>query len=176
MNVLRKLASPLVFVLALTAAFGLSGLFAARPPVRPTAPPAVVEAAPPRPVGPAGVNFRTRLVTLDFAARQGHVTLELERAPAQPAPERLWVWAEFYSPRGGCAGETVELRRPFARGDRETFVVEMDASRCARPTADAPNYYARVSVSAESGPDALAAAEDSSLTATVPVVVQHARR
>src|SRR4051812_8040313 len=105
------------------AAGALARCLAARPALRARAPagpaPAVPVAvvvqpvAPVAPVAPAApatnapVVFKTQLVTLDLASKKASVTLTLERGPTRPAPERVWVWAYFFtqeSPGRYCAG------------------------------------------------------------------------
>ena len=101
----------------------------------------------------APVTFKTQLVTLDFAAKKAHVTLNLERDPARPAPERVWVWAYFFTPDAPgryCAGDPVEVRQPFAAGGHASVNVEAPLPDCPAPRAPASTYYARVNVSAES--------------------------
>ncbi|MBC7932954.1 MAG: hypothetical protein H7Z38_20515, partial [Rubrivivax sp.] len=112
---------------------------------------------PPAPDAPAGasvpVTFKTQLVTLDFASRKAHLTLNLERDPAHAAPEKVWVWAYFFTPeadRRYCAGEPVEVSRPFAAGNRAPVNVEIKVEGCPAPRTPSSTYYARVNVSSES--------------------------
>jgi hypothetical protein len=192
MNFLKKLTGLFVFVLAIAGAVAVSRYFSGprpavsveTPPPPPPAPPAAparppqfdaAKSPPPELAPPVPVYFKVRLVTLDFSEKKSHVTLELERHRASPAPERVWAWVSFYAPEDGgrCAAEPVEVRRPFARGDRATVVVESDASGCARPRAPGATLYARANVSAAS---AEAARLDASrlfddLTKATPVVV-----
>jgi hypothetical protein len=196
MNFLKKLTGLLVFVIAIVGAVAVSRYFsgpraaltdeatAPQPPpglsvapvlpsdpqLLPVSPPGVIKGAP-----PARVFFKARLVTLDFKTQKSHITLDLERDRARPAPERVWAWVSFFSPADGgrCAGEPVEVRQPFARGDRATVVVEADASRCAPPREPAATVYARVNVSSESAAAArLPAAQlDADISKATPVVV-----
>lgn len=187
MNVLRKVSGLLVFAAALAGAFALSKYFSA--PAPPAADEPRPEAAGPDAPGPAAdsgptaaVNFKPRLVVLDFTHGKSFVTLELERHPDGAAPERLWVWADFFSGAGAartrCEAEAAEVRRPFMRGRRETVVVELAARGCAAPSAPYATFYARVNVSAESAEAAARLPPGRGgfdiLTAT-PVVVQGAR-
>jgi hypothetical protein len=116
----------------------------------PDNPPAPAEAEAPE----TPVSSTTRLVTLDFASRKSYVTLELERDRARPAPERLWAWVYYFSAEGAavtyCEGRPAEVARPFARGDRATVVVEVDASSCTPPRTPSTAYYARVNLSTAS--------------------------
>jgi hypothetical protein len=186
MSVLKKMTGLLVFVAALAGAVTLSKYFSARRPaadetptpqvVAPDLPPgAAVPASPP-------VLFKPRLVLLDFPGKKSYVTLELEHGAADRAPERLWVWADFFSvgevPRARCAGAPVEVRQPFVRGRRTTVVVEIPAQGCAEPRAPATTYYARINVSAESAEAAARPPGDQNsydITKATPVVVQGAR-
>lgn len=152
---MKKLAGLFAFAVALAGAIILTQYYASRtttPPV-PPAPPAA-PSAPPAPVGAnAPVTFKTQLVTLDFAAKKAHVTLNLERDPAQPAPGKVWVWAYFFTPEGErryCAGEPVEVSRPFDAGSRAPLSVDVKVSDCAAPKTASSTYYARVNVSTES--------------------------
>jgi len=151
---MKKLAGLLVFVVALAAAIAVTKYYST--PTQPKQP------QPPAPAAPTasnnvGVNvpvtFKTQLVTLDFANRKAHVTLSLERDPARPAPEKIWVWAYFFTPDAPgryCAGEPVEVRQPFASGSHANLNVDSDLIDCAAPRATSLTYYARVNVSSES--------------------------
>ena len=183
MNALKKLSGLLVFAAALAGAFALSRYFSAPPPAPP---PQAVSPDPPAPAAeatpPAAVGFKPRLVLLDFNGGKSYLTLELEQNPGEPAPERLWVWADFFSaeaaPRTRCAGEAVEVRQPFMRGRRATVVVEMLARGCVAPKTPSPTFYARVNVSAESAAAAARPPGDPNsfdIKKATPVVVQGAR-
>ena len=156
---MKKFAGLLAFAVALTGAFFLTQYFSSRkaaPPAPP--PPAPVVIAPNTPdAAPqsanAPVTFKTQLATLDFASRKAHVTLNLERDPARPAPEKVWVWAYFFTPEASgryCAGAPVEVGRPFAAGNRASVNVEIKVEGCPAPRAPSSTYYARVNVSSES--------------------------
>lgn len=188
MNALKKLTGLLVFAVALAGAFALSRYFAGpRPaPVKEEGidPQVILPEPPPPPVVPAPppVRFQPRLVVLDLSAGKSYVTLELEQGADDPAPERLWVWADFFSVEGvlrtRCAGVPVEVRRPFMRGRRATVVVEIPARGCDATRAAAATYYARVNVSAESAEAAARPPGDPNsydITKATPVVVQRAR-
>lgn len=189
MNFLKKLTGLFVFVAAIAGAVAVSRYFSGPrpvepppppPPTRPAAPsvpsePQLLPSSPPELGPPVPVFFKARHVTLDFRTKKSHVTLELERDRARPAPERVWTWVSFFSPDEGgrCEAEPVEVRQPFAGGDRATIVVEADASRCGRPRTPAATVYARVNVSSESAASARLA--DSQLSMDIsratPVVV-----
>jgi hypothetical protein len=151
---MKKLAGLLAFAVALACAILLTKYYSQPTP----APPAVVvqPATPAAPAAPAtGSNtpvvFKTQLVTLDLASKKASVTLTLERDRSRPAPERVWVWAYFFtqeSPGRYCAGEPVEVKRPFDSDARTT--VEMPVSGCPVPRTPSTTFYARVNVSSES--------------------------
>jgi hypothetical protein len=156
---MKKLAGLLAFAVALAGAILLTQYYSRRPaPPQPA--PAAAPASSQAPSAPAAgvrdnapVTFKTQLVTLDFAAKKSHVTLNLERDPARPAPEKIWVWAYFFTPDAPgryCAADPVELRQPFAAGNRATVNVEAPLADCPAPRAPSSTYYARVNVSAES--------------------------
>jgi hypothetical protein len=154
---MKKLAGILAFAVALACAIVLTKYYtsptpAPLPPQPPT--PLMMPVAPDASAGAnAPVTFKTQLVTLDFAAKKAHVTLNLERDPARPAPERVWAWAYFFTPEGErryCAGEPVEVRQPFAAGNRATVSVDIRVADCPAPRTPSSTYYARVNVSAES--------------------------
>jgi hypothetical protein len=187
MNALKKLIGLLVFVAALAGAFALSRYFSGpRPaPVKDEGrdPQVIRPELPPPPAGPAPpVRFKPQLVVLDLSDGKSYVTLELEQGAAESAPERLWVWADFFSVEGAlrtrCAGVPVEVRRPFMRGRRTTVVVEIPARGCDATRAPSATYYARVNVSAESAEAAARPPgdpDDYDITKATPVVVQRAR-
>lgn len=187
MNALKKLTGVLVFAAALAGAFALSRYFSGPRPAKQEeaiAPQAVSPELPRPAVAPAPppVLFKPRLVLLDFSNRKSYVTLELELGPADPVPERVWVWADFFSVEGvlrtRCGGEVVEARQPFLRGRRATVVVEIPAHDCAAPRAPAASFYARVHVSAESSESAARPPGDLNsfhIKEATPVVVQGAR-
>jgi hypothetical protein len=185
MNFLKKLVGIIVFVAALAGAVVLTKYYGRPTPtveVQPTtatpASPVVADASMSAPV-----VFRPRLVTLDFASKKSHTTLVLERDRARDAPERVWVWTYFFSTEAGgerkyCAGEPVEVRQPFATGDRATVTVDAPATACQEPRDASSTYYARVNVSAESAFAArLSEAKISyDVTAATPVLVQGVTR
>ena len=170
---MKKLVGLLVFAVALVGAILLTQYYSRRyaaPPPPPTPPPAAAPAPPatgsgvatiPPPAstytdarGNAPVSFKVQLATLDLAAEKGRLTLALERDPARPAPESVWVWAYFFSPDAPgryCAGEPVEVRQPFASGlGRAEVKVELPVRDCPAPRSPSSTFYARVNVSAES--------------------------
>ena len=154
---MKKLAGLLAFAFALAGAIFLTQYYGSRKPAPPPPPPNAPAPPPQAPDAPAGANvpvtFKTQLVTLDFASRKAHVTLDLERDPARAAPEKVWVWAYFFTSEAGrryCAGEPVEVSRPFAAGNRAPVNVEIKVADCPAPRNASSTYYARVNVSSES--------------------------
>jgi hypothetical protein len=153
---MKKLAGLLAFAVALACAILLTKYYSQPAPTpTPPVPVAVVQPASPAataaPATSAPVVFKTQLVTLNLASKKASVTLTLERDHARPAPERVWVWAYFFtqeSPGRYCAGEPVEVKRPFDSDARTT--VEMPVGACPAPRTASTTFYARVNVSSES--------------------------
>ena len=174
---MKKTIGPVVFALTLVGAVALTVFLTAAPPAAPPAPVPLVAADEPR---AAPAFFKLRFITLDFATRRSHVTLQLERDTPGPAPENVWVWAYFFQPGAGyyCSGEPVQVWRPFATGDRVTITVQSEFQGCAAPTTRAMTYYARVFVSTESAFAARLSEPRISydITQATPVVVQAAGR
>ncbi len=174
---MKKNIGPVVFALTLVGAVALTVFLTAPPPAPPPAPVPLLAADEPP---PAPAFFKPRFVTLDFATRRSHVTLELERDRPGPAPESVWVWAYFFRPGAGyyCSGEPVEVRRPFLTGDRVTVTVQSEFQGCVAPSTPATTYYARVNVSTDSAFAARLSEPRISydITQATPVVVQGAGR
>jgi hypothetical protein len=156
---MKKLAGLLAFAVALACAILITQYYSsskkkpdAQPP--PDMPPvSAVPAAPPTSTA-APVTFKPQLITLDLASKKASATLTLERDPAAPsAPERVWVWAYFFtqeSPGRYCSGEPVEVKRPFDSGAHARVTVELPVSGCPTPRTASTTFYARFNVSTES--------------------------
>ena len=180
---MKKVAGLLAFAVALTVAFFLTQYFSSRNPAPPPQPvaPAPLPSVPDAPAGASvPVTFKTQLVTLDFASRKAHLTLDLERDPARPAPEKVWVWAYFFTPeadRRYCAGEPVEVSKPFATGNHASVNVEIKVADCPAPRTPSSTYYARVNVSTESAFAARLAEQRISydITQASPVTIEGAQ-
>ncbi len=148
------------------------------------APPLVeVEVQPlaPRPVAataPASVDYKVQVVAFERDGGRLDTRLSVARVPGRPAPASIWVWTYFFAPQSALVWTTtpVEVRAPFAQGDRATLVVSAPCSTC-RPvdmTKDT-NYYARVFVSTEPLPADYERNTrfDLSIKSATPVVVSH---
>jgi hypothetical protein len=155
---MKKLAGLLAFAVALACAILITQYYTKKhappaPPPPDMPPVSAVPAAPPTSTA-APVTFKPQLVTLDLASKKASVSLTLERDPASSsAPERVWVWAYFFtqeSPGKYCSGEPVEVKRPFDAGARARVTVELPVSGCPMPRTASTTFYARVNVSAES--------------------------
>ena len=154
---MRKLTGLLAFAVALAAAVVVTKYYSTptRPKESQQPVPAVTQATPETNAGlnvPA-VTFKTQLVTLDLAGKKSHVTLKIERGQNGAMPQSVWVWAYFFTPDAPgryCAGDPVEVRRPFASGSATTVTVDSKVADCPAPRAPSSTYYARVNVSAES--------------------------
>jgi hypothetical protein len=155
---MNKLVGLLAFAVALAAAVVLTKYYSTPSAQKqPQSAPVITAATPAVPPDGGGANvpvtFKTQLVTLDFAAKKAHVTLDLERDPARPAPEKVWVWAYFFTPDAPgryCSGEPVEVRQPFMSGSRASVTADFQLSDCPAPRTSSSTYYARANVSAES--------------------------
>ncbi|HKG13503.1 MAG TPA: hypothetical protein VKB12_09185 [Pyrinomonadaceae bacterium] len=179
---MKKLAGLLAFAVALAGAILVTQYYTAKP--KPPAPP-LVAPAPPAPPPPADVNtavfLETKFVTLDLASKKASVTLSLERSPASPAPERVWVWAYFFTQETAgkyCEGGPVEVKRPFDSGSRARVTVELPVANCPAPRTPSTTFYARVNVSSESSFAARLVEQRISydITQASPVMLRGARR
>jgi hypothetical protein len=154
---MKKLAGLLTFAVALACAILITQYYTKKP--APPSPPTPAQpVAPVAPVAPpAGANvpvtFKTQLATLDLASKKASVTLSLERDPSSAAPERVWVWAYFFTQESAgkyCEGGPVEVKRPFDAGTRARVTVELPVANCPAPRTPSTTFYARVNVSSES--------------------------
>ncbi|MFL6283322.1 MAG: hypothetical protein ACJ74Q_09300 [Pyrinomonadaceae bacterium] len=159
---MKKLAGLLAFAVALACAILITQYYSsskktpqAQPP--PDMPPVSAVHAPPAAPPPstaAPVTFKPQLITLDLASKKASATLVLERDPAATsAPERVWVWAYFFtqeSPGRYCSGEPVEVKKPFDSGAHARVTVELPVTGCPTPRTASTTFYARVNVSTES--------------------------
>lgn len=181
---MKKLAGLLAFAVALACAILLTKYYSpSQKQVEPPPPPPAPVAATAPPAAPAGVHvvFKPRLITLDAAAKRARVGLALERDPASPAPERVWVWAYFFTqdaPGRYCEGEPVEVKKPFDAGPRASVTVEIPVSGCPEPRTASTTFYARVNVSSESAFAARLTQQRISydITQATPVVLQGTRK
>jgi hypothetical protein len=199
MNILKKLAGVAAFVVALIVAILVTRYYAPRtdaPPAAPPPPPPVVSAPslppvepmpplPPKPALPPSVSYKARLVSLDFTAGKTYTTVVLEREPgATETPESVWVWTYFFDDaaargeRPAWSSDPVEIRQPFARGNRTTVTATAQCAWCADPQAPRSGYYARVNISSVSKDAARLSRErlNYDITGATPVEVQGADR
>jgi hypothetical protein len=156
---MKKLAGLLAFAVALACAILITQYYSSSkktPQPPPDMPPVSAPPAPPAPPPSAAapVTSKPQLITLDLASKKASVVLTLERDPASAsAPERVWVWAYFFtqeSPGRYCSGEPVEVKRPFDSGAHARVTVELPVSGCPAPRTASTTFYARVNVSTES--------------------------
>ena len=183
---MKKLAGLLAFAVALAGAILITQYYTARP--KPPVTPAPVAPAPPaQPAAPTtganvSPNFSIQQATLNLSSKKASVTLSLERAPASAAPERVWVWAYFFTQEAAgkyCEGGPVEVKNPFGTaGARARVSVELPVANCPAPRTPSTTFYARVNVSSESSFAARLGEQRISydITQASPVVLQGARK
>jgi len=180
---MKKLAGLLAFAVALAAAILITQYYTmkTRPPEPP--PPPAAPAQPPAPPAAASVAVKPQLVTLNLASKKASITLALELSPpASAAPERVWVWAYFFTQETAgkyCEGVPVEVKRPFdTGGTRARVTVEIPVANCPAPRTPSTNFYTRVNVSTESSFAARLPEQRITydITQASPVLVQGARK
>ena len=118
---------------------------------------------------------------LAFAVALACAILLTKYYSSRPAPERVWVWAYFFTPDAPgryCAGDPVEVRQPFAAAGHASVNVEAPLADCPAPRAPSSTYYARVNVSAESAFSARLTEQRISydISQASPAVVEGAQR
>lgn len=181
---MKKLAGLLAFAVALAAAILITQYYTmkTRPP-EPPPPPPVQPAQPPAPPAAASVAAKPQLVTLNLASKKASITLALElNPPASAAPERVWVWAYFFTQETAgkyCEGIPVEVKRPFdTNGTRARVTVEIPVANCPTPRTPSTTFYARVNVSPESAFAARLPEQRISydIAQASPVILQGARK
>ena len=154
---MKKLAGLLAFAVALACAILITQYYTAKP--KPPAPPTPAPAPPVQPAPPTAAanvapHFTIQQATLDLSSKKASVALSLERDPASPAPERVWVWAYFFTQESAgkyCEGSPVEVKKPFDAGStRARVTVELPVANCPAPRTPSTTFYARVNVSSES--------------------------
>jgi hypothetical protein len=155
---MKKLAGLLAFAVALAAAILITQYYTAktkRPEPPPTPPAPAQPAQPAAPPASASLAVKPQLTTLDLASKKASITLALElNQPAAAAPERVWVWAYFFTQETVgkyCEGGPVEVKKPFDAGStRARVTVELPVANCPAPRTPSTTFYARVNVSSES--------------------------
>lgn len=181
---MKKLAGLLAFAVALACAIVLTKYYSpSQKQVEPPPAPPAVATPPAAPASGAGAHvvFKPGQITLDLAAKKASVGLTLESDPASPAPERVWVWAYFFTqdaPGRYCEGGPVEVKKPFATGSRVNVTPEFAVSGCPEPRTASTTFYARVNVSSESAFAARLTQQRISydISQATPVVLQGTRK
>lgn len=183
---MKKLAGLLAFAVALAVAILVTQYYTARTkkPEAPTPTPAPVQPAQPAaPPASASVTAKSQLVTLNLASKKASTSLALElNQPAAAAPERVWVWAYFFTQETAgkyCEGGPVEVKKPFDAGStRARVTVELPVANCPAPRTPSTTFYARVNVSTESSFAARLPEERISydISQASPVMLQGARK
>jgi hypothetical protein len=134
---------------------------------------------------PQSINYKVRLVSLDFINGKSYVTLTFDHKAGDPAPDLLWVTTVFLSPESESDKIWVtktEVRIPFGAGAGANLpgTYEVTAAApcpwCVLPGRPASGYFARVYVSAHINQFTSAEALDLDIRTTVPVVVQADRK
>jgi len=122
------------------------------------------------------VNFKVRLVSLDFINRQSYTALTLKREAGQPAPRKLWVTTVFFLPDRGFGKiltSYTEILKPFAHGDVLEYVAASSCDWCESPNIPRAGYFARVYVSAIDADSSYPPDIDFDIKTATPVVVQN---
>lgn len=130
---------------------------------------------------PQPINYKVRLVSLDFNNGKSYTTLILKREAGQPAPEKLWVRTLFFAPDHDASkgwSSLAEIRRPFSYGERVEITATGKCDWCEERDAPKAGYYAQVYVSTEYAGDLHTPAERASrnIMTAIPVVVQTKRK
>ena len=142
------------------------------PPVLITAPPM----SPPTRLRQP-VNYKVRLVSLDFINRESYTVLKLKHETGQPVPEKLWVTTVFSpdSPSGKSFVITTKILNPFENEDDLEYTAASSCAGCDYSNAPRVGYFARVYVSTDEA-NLYPGDFDSDLTTAIPVVVQAERK
>jgi hypothetical protein len=177
MNVRKHLAGLAIFFVILSSSIFINAFLA----IPPTPPPLVAVNATPLQFMPSEtqpINYRPRLVSLDFIKRQTYTTLIIKRDADQSAPRSLWVTTSFFAPDdapGRVWTSTVEIRRPFFKSDQTEITATAPCDFC-QYYSDAPRagYFARVYVSTDRPDDSVLSTTqfDRKIADATPVLVQ----
>jgi hypothetical protein len=126
------------------------------------------------------VSYKVPLISLDFINRESYTTLTLTREASGPKPKRLWVSTSFFVPElpgKSWSSAPIEIRGPFAGGDRISLTVTSACEWCGDPSAPRAGYYARVNVSTVSSDAAQRAGQtETDIKTAIPVLVQVERK
>ena len=178
MNISGKAIRMTVFLVALVVALTITKLVQIRLQVLS---PASIEHVVQPPAGTATpVVYKVQQSSIDFSTRQSYLNLRLERAPGEAEPERLWVWAYYFSPDEpgrSWAGQPVEIRSPFANsagGASTTVNITGLCPVCDRLPQGKKAYYTRVQISTESAASVYLpeATRDLDISMATPVLLQ----
>ena len=176
MNLRKHVAGFVIFSTIVGSAIFINAYLTA--PIARVQPVWVSETVPQSPVESAQpINFRVRMVSLDFINKKSYTELKLERQKGQPAPKNLWITTVFFlpsSPTGKILTSTIQVRQPFARSDSLEFVAVSSCDWCESPGVLKDGYFARVYVSIDYD-NLYPLAFDEDITTAIPVVVQAAR-
>jgi hypothetical protein len=132
---------------------------------------------------PQPINYKVRMVSLDFINKESYTTLVLKREAGRAAPEKLWVTTVFFSPdrpTGKVLMSSAGILKPFAHGDVLEYVATGSCDWCELAKIPKAGYFARVYVSADyadsSYPPDVDVDFDSDISTAIPVVVQAERK
>jgi hypothetical protein len=167
-----------VFLCTLTVALCFTRLFSIPPRVEfKVAAPALLPA-----LSVPQVSFYPQQIVFDRAHGKLYTQLTVEHDPSTPVPERLWVWTYLFSLDGKIcrlpAHEPVEVRQPFAQGDRTTLNVVTMCDICGDEETTPRSYYAWVNITTGSAADARLTIDPTSSDprSATPVVVEHEQK
>lgn len=158
MNIPKHVAGIALFTLIFSVSVFIAGLLT-EPAMTMRIPPVPIDAPLYR--SPAAfqlVDYKVRLVSLDFINQKSYTTLTLKRDADGPAPERIWVYTYFSTPvvslHRAWPSAPVEILEPFADGDEVSLTAAAACQWCTDPGVPRSDFYANVGVSTVSGEDA----------------------
>ena len=179
MNVPKHAAGIALFILIVSVSVFIAAIVAV--PLQ-MIPPVPINASSHRnAAGSQPVSYKVQLVSVDFINRESYTTLRLKRERGAPAPDSLWVYTSFFVPEypnKSWSGSPVELREPFAEGDKVSLTVTAACPWCGDANAPRAGYYARVQVSTVSSEAAARRDQDfdPDIKTATPVLVQVERK
>ena len=128
-------------------------------------------------VSPLAINYKVRMVSLDFINKESYTELKLELQPGQRAPERVWITTVFFAPAypGKVWMAKAEINAPFAQGNQTETVATAPSDPFTYLNAPRDGYFARVYISTSDAGDSYPPDYFSrDITNAVPVVVHWA--